>query len=487
MRIFTLLTLALLTLPGLADDTSLRAALKEQVFAEANGALDQANTASASVLTPETYRRAGDIYKRADAAFARGADVDRVRSTLAEATSLFSEAANMAPTVEQFVSAAYQARKDAQEAEAETRSPELWLQAEQQFYEATSRAEKGREERVGRYAEKAEELFRAAELAAIETVLFNEIDGEIERARKLDAEDWSPHSYNTAIELLAQARAVLAQDRYDTDQPRNLARQAMHNAMHAIYVSKLAEAIDDNDTSLESVLLEWERILQPLGNRLDVPMYFDQGPQQSIDLILAAIDERSDRLNQLSQRNDRLSERITVLQEELLIAQGELENSEAAQSRLDQRLAVQEEREQVLRRIERLFNKTEAEVFRSENRLVVRMVGLGFAVGSAKIEPRHEELLQKLIVAVTEFSDANLTIEGHTDAYGADEDNLTLSVKRAEAVTSYLLENSPISPNRISSVGFGEIKPIANNETPEGRLKNRRIDVIVYPAWWTAD
>lgn len=484
MKTWIFVVVTLLACPGIAAEDSLRSALKEQVFADANVALEQANAAAASVLIPETYRRAGAIYKRADEAFARGADVDRVRDILQEATDLFAEAATMAPTVEQFVSAAYQARQNAQEAEAEKRSPDLWLEAEQQFYEATSRAEKGRETRVPRYADKAEILFRDAELAAIETVLFTEIDAEIVRAKKLDADDWAPQSYQAAIDLLAEARQVLANSRYDTDQPRNLARQAMHNALHAQYVSRLADDIDDNDTSLEAVLLEWEAVLRPLGENMDVPMYFDNGPQSTIALVIAAVQERSKRFAQLEQDVGTLQQRMKLLQEEMLMAQSELENREVAQARLDRRLAEQEEREKAMERIERLFAKTEAEVVRAENRLIIRMVGLGFASGSAKVETRHEALLAKLITAIAEFPSTPVTIEGHTDSYGADADNLALSVRRAEAVAGYLTENASISLSQLSSVGFGETKPIANNETSDGRWKNRRIDVVVYPSWW---
>ncbi len=484
MKTWILIAAALLVCSGIAAEDSLRSALKEQVFADANVALEQANAAAASVLTPETYRRAGAIYKRADEAFARGSDVNRVRDILQEATDSFAEAAMMAPTVERFVSAAYQARQDAQEAEAEKRSPDLWLEAEQQFYEATSRAEKGRETRVARYAGKAEMLFRDSELAAIETVLFTEIEAEIVRAKKLDSDDWAPQSYQTAIDLLAEARQVLANSRYDTDQPRNLARQAMHNALHAQYISRLADDIDDNDTSLEAVLLEWEEVLRSLGENVDVPMYFDNGPQSTIALVNAAVRERSKRTTQLEQDVGTLQQRMKLLREEMLITQSELENREFAQARLDRRLAVQEEREKAMERIERLFAKTEAEVVRAENRLIIRMVGLGFTSGSAKVETRHEPLLTKLMAAIAEFPSTPITIEGHTDSYGADADNLALSVRRAEAVAGYLTANASISPSQLSSVGFGETKPIANNETSDGRWKNRRIDVVVYPSWW---
>ena len=77
--------------------------------------------------------------------------------------------------------------------------------------------------------------------------------------------------------------------------------------------------------------------------------------------------------------------------------------------------------------------------------------------------------------------DRNVTIEGHTDSYGGDQLNMQLSTDRAAAVKQYLLANMGIEPYRIQAVGYGEDRPIANNETAEGRAKNRRIDIVISP------
>ena len=58
---------------------------------------------------------------------------------------------------------------------------------------------------------------------------------------------------------------------------------------------------------------------------------------------------------------------------------------------------------------------------------------------------------------------------------------LGLSQERADAVKYYLIVNSKIDASRINAIGFGESKPIANNETTDGRKKNRRIDVVIHP------
>ncbi|NOX52164.1 MAG: OmpA family protein [Gammaproteobacteria bacterium] len=485
LRLVWLAIFFLAPVHSVASENSLRDALRSQVFNDVQNALEKANAAAGSVLTPETYRQAGELYERADKAFADGADVDRVRKLLFESTRLFEQAASMAPTVENFVSAAFQARKDALESDAAKRSQKLWLDAEKQLYEATSRAEKGREQRVSRYADKAELLYRDSELAAIETVLFTEIETEIAQARKLDAHDWAPRSYNAARELLKQARSVLEQNRYDTDQPRNLANRALHKARHAQYIAKLANAIDDNDTNLENVLIEWQDTLAVFGERFDIPLYFDEGPTQPIALVDAIIEDREKRRVALEQEAAALQQRTYLLQDELVSVQAELENREFAKARLDRRLDQQRQREQSLARVDGLFSKTEAEVLRAENRLIIRLVGLGFSSGSAEVEKRHEPLLARLMTAMAEFPQTPVTIEGHTDSYGVDTSNLELSVRRAEAVASYLLENSAISPTQLSSVGFGETKPIANNETSDGRWKNRRIDVVLYPSWFS--
>ncbi len=486
---FLTLTIAFIcafaTATAIAEDNSLRDALRKQVFASSVDALRQANAASASVLTPETYRRAGRLYTRAQEAFDDGADVDRVTGLLEEANKEFLQAAQMAPTVENFVSAAFQARSDALAADAKTRAPKLWEAAEKQMYEAASRAEKGRESRVSQYADKAESLYRDAELEAIETVLFTEIEKEIAKAKDLDADDWAPKSYEDAILLLAQARSTLANSRYDTDQPRNLAKQAMHNALYAQYVSRLADDIDDNDDSLENILMGWRKILDPLGESVDVPMYFDNGPAASIELIVAAIEERKSRATMLEQDLASVRQSLRLMEDELTTAQADLENREEARARLDRRIALQAQQERTVARVEGLFSKSDAEIVRAENRLIIRLVGLNFSFGSADLEPKHDAILAKLLMAISEFPETPMTIEGHTDSYGADADNMTLSVRRAESVAAYLLERVAISPNQLSSVGYGETKPIANNETPDGRSKNRRIDVVLYPSFWS--
>jgi outer membrane protein OmpA-like peptidoglycan-associated protein len=131
--------------------------------------------------------------------------------------------------------------------------------------------------------------------------------------------------------------------------------------------------------------------------------------------------------------------------------------------------------------IEAMFGREEARVSREGNTLVLRLVGLTFESGRTDVTPAYRPLLDKVRQAADVFPRSQITIEGHTDSYGGDESNMALSQRRAEAVRTYLSTELGVPEFRISAAGFGETRPIANNETAPGRARNRRIDVLIEP------
>ncbi len=101
-----------------------------------------------------------------------------------------------------------------------------------------------------------------------------------------------------------------------------------------------------------------------------------------------------------------------------------------------------------------------------------------FATNSANIDATSLDDLDELIKIMSDDEDLRLSIEGHTDNRGNNEYNLELSRLRAEAVKQYLV-NGGISASRINAVGYGETRPITTNETANGRLKNRRVELNI--------
>lgn len=143
---------------------------------------------------------------------------------------------------------------------------------------------------------------------------------------------------------------------------------------------------------------------------------------------------------------------------------------------------MQEEQRRRFRQIESLFGTEEAQIFTQGQNVLIRPRGLVFPSGSAQIEAQYFALLRKVQDAIRVMPDSAVLVEGHTDSFGGDETNLSLSKERAEAVRQYLLANmQEFGAGDIESVGYGESRPVANNETVEGRAKNRRIDLVIRP------
>jgi outer membrane protein OmpA-like peptidoglycan-associated protein len=104
--------------------------------------------------------------------------------------------------------------------------------------------------------------------------------------------------------------------------------------------------------------------------------------------------------------------------------------------------------------------------------------GVQFEHDSSVLLPTSSEILDEVVGKLKSFSDVRVKISGFTNSLGSDEYNLWLSKRRAESVVNYLV-NHGISPSRLSSEGYGESHPIADNQTKEGRSKNRRVELTV--------
>jgi OOP family OmpA-OmpF porin len=77
------------------------------------------------------------------------------------------------------------------------------------------------------------------------------------------------------------------------------------------------------------------------------------------------------------------------------------------------------------------------------------------------------------------YPDAQIVIEGHTDALGDPAGNVTLSQNRSYAVMKYLREAMLMPADQVKSIGYGADHPVASNRTSDGRAKNRRIDIVI--------
>lgn len=445
--------------------------LRESLFESADAALKAANEARANILAPRSYGEAAEHYRAAEDKLRRGRSIESIKKDLDAAAKAMTTAVESTRLASVTLTSAIQARNDAEAANSAAFATEQWRDAEERFASAAMRLEGGNVNAARSRAADAERLYRLAELAAIKANYLDETARLIEQAKDERVERYAPKTLAKAESLLAQAEKALNENRYDTDEPRSLAREAKYEAKHAIYLASTLKPVRDRDLSLEDFALASEQPLAQVSAALDVVPEFDQGfdgPVEGITSTIAALQKDA---YELSERRSQILELEQEIQQ--------LETRLGTQS---ERLAAQEEQRRRFRQIDNMFNPGEAQVFTQGQNVLIRPVGLVFPTGSAQIESKYFAILRKVQDAILVFPDSVVVVEGHTDAFGGDQANLRLSEERAEAVRQYLLANMrDASSLDIQFVGFGESRPVANNETVEGRAKNRRIDLVIRP------
>ncbi len=120
------------------------------------------------------------------------------------------------------------------------------------------------------------------------------------------------------------------------------------------------------------------------------------------------------------------------------------------------------------------------ETRREARGLIVNLSDVLFDTGQATLKPGAREKLSKLAGILLAYPAAyRMEIEGHTDSVGTDEANLKLSQGRAESVRAYLVQNGVKPELMMAAHGFGESKPVAENDTAAGRQVNRRVEIII--------
>ena len=138
------------------------------------------------------------------------------------------------------------------------------------------------------------------------------------------------------------------------------------------------------------------------------------------------------------------------------------------------------------KRLSKEIKDKEVKLKMEERGLVITVLAeVLFDSGKAKLRKESFPILDKVAkILKEELRNHNIGIEGHTDnqpiKYSGWKSNWELSAHRALSVLHYL-EEKGINPARLSAIGYGEYRPVASNDTPEGRQLNRRVEIVVLP------
>lgn len=438
--------------------------LRNTLFAEADAALAIAKREMTFLISPESFEKGYRLYLQAEENLSKGRNLTSIQRDLAMAIEYLEKSLEASKLGQVTFATVLKAREDAYKANSLKYAEDLWKKAEKKFVDAGLQLEDGDVKDAQKIGAQAEQLYRSAELDAIKGSYLNETKVLLDKAEDMKVHKYAPKTLQKAKMLLAKAEQALTQNRYDIDQPRDLARQAKYEANHAIYLAKRVNEVRDDKLSLEELILEYESPLAKIGGAANIVTELDRGHEEPTSEIVAYIENLQNDAQQLRQDLD------------------DMESKYGSVSSERESLRQLEAKRMQAERIENMFTRDEASVLRRGEEIILRLIGLNFRVNRAEIEAKNFPLLTKVQNAVKVFPDSELVIEGHTDSFGTDAANLALSKKRADSVRQYLIANLNLQQNKVSAVGYGESRPVANNETPEGRTKNRRIDIIIRPA-----
>lgn len=190
----------------------------------------------------------------------------------------------------------------------------------------------------------------------------------------------------------------------------------------------------------------------------------------------------NNRLAQALSTSSTVQQQLTEKERRLMEQQ---ERLDMLQSLLDEQRAVMNRLKETVDRALIQYRSDELQVYEEDGKLYVSLQDkLLFPSGSATVNRDGQEALGKLAEVLNNNTDIQIMVEGHTDNVpisGRFEDNWALSTARATAIVRILTQNHKVEPERVTASGRSYYDPKADNDTAEGRAKNRRTEIILTP------
>jgi len=438
---------------------------KDKFFADYAELLDEVRSQNGEFLSPGFFKKAIDEFESASEDYDKKKSIKRVREKLEKSANYARRSLEIIKLAEITLKQAIELRDAALSANAPLYAPETWEKAENEMYKAAVNLEDGDVDDARSIGIKSTAYFRDAELLSIKNSILNDAREQVALAKEAMAEKYAFHTLRDAENLLSEAIQILENDRYATDDAVAKASMATYQGRHAAYLAKTIMSISDNVENWEILILKYEEIITELSTLFNHEPQFDDGMESGVKTLKAYIKNLKEEKKHLVGENTRLQEELIEVKEREANYSAELEKKMGLQKKIE--------------RVKNLFTQQEGRVIYEGDKLIVRLYGLNFPSGKAIIQPEYFSLLTKVQHSIREFSKSHVIIEGHTDALGEARTNKLLSERRSKAVSEYILANMELDDNQISHIGFGEEKPVASNETREGRTLNRRIDIMI--------
>lgn len=477
------ISLALITGCASNDTLSKKEILNQYpTLSQATTLIDQAKNENLAFYSPEKMKAAQQAYDIAMKQAESGQLSANVPAK--EAVDKVNAAMEQADKAKYDLEEVFTARTKALDANADKLVPDKFNETDKELKKMLAYLEAGEEGRAKRDVIELKNQYLAIELTALKTNMLSIAKTALEKARKQDLGDVVPELVAQAEDEYKLAVKILEADRQDTG-------KANVHSNRTIWLIDRAHGVADinkyfeNASFTEEQKIVWfqEQLSEALSPVMtDVP--FNRPNKEVIALakttLMQQVEENKTLKNRVTSLNSRLDnvqmsakdreqQLLRDKDEVILSAQLELEKEQQTKREVNERFAG----------VQALFNENEANVYRQMDNVLIRAQGFAFKSGTSEIESSNFPLLNKIVEAIRRFPNADIVVSGHTDATGSAELNLKLSEDRAQTVASFLSEVGNIDPSRITSKGYGKEKPVASNESAEGRAENRRVEVLI--------
>ena len=427
-----------------------------------------------NVLAPTWFERADSSLKAAKQGLEKGDQLSEILDNIATGRAQLHRAEEIAKVAQTTLPDAIKARDMAREAGA-TNLGQEYADAEERFIGLTRAIEDNNLNYAQRNQAKVVENFRIVELRAIKIQTIGEVRRLIESAKKQGMQKIAPQSYALAQQKLAEADAFITQNPYQKEKMHKLAAEALFMAQRLHIVAQQSEKVEDMEP--EQITLWAEGMLYQVSENLGAQDMRNQPFNRQLENILATVSAQHADHDFMVENNKKQQNEIESLQQQI----AGLEGQSLKEHQEKERLLAEKRFNEKLSSIQHYFKPSEAEVYKKENQVIIRLKAMQFPVGQSVIMPENYELLSKVQRAIRTFGEPEVIIGGHTDSTGSEDLNEHLSQKRADAVRQYFVANGTLPYEKIIAVGYGSMRPLASNATESGRAINRRIDVIITP------
>ena len=460
--------------PGLEVESISKSENPQELINNLEGDIAVARKNQINVLAPTWFGNAESSLNSAKSYLDEGGELSKILESVALGRAQLQKANDIAKITKLTIPDAIKARDMARTAGATSLGRD-YSSVEDRFLTLTRAIER---ENLG-YAQKSQasvtESYRQLELRAIKGQTIGEVrrlikDAEAKRLQKI-----APQSYAEAKQKLAEADAFITENPYEKEKMHLLANEALFMARRLHVVADRSLEIEEMEP--EQITLWAEGMMYATSKKLGAPDMRDQNFNQQLENILASVAAQQSDHGFMVEKVKTQQNDIALLQKQIAALEGKTRQEQEAK----ERLMAEKRFNQLFSEVKSYFRPEEAEVYRKENQLIVRLKAMQFPVGQSVILPENYTLLSKVQQAIRTFGEPDVIIGGHTDSTGSEQLNEHLSQQRAEAVREYMVANQILPFEKIIAVGYGSQRPIASNATQSGRAQNRRIDITITP------